>query len=86
MSESISQLVAIPNATLSACPSHEIQKLCPLGMADANEMSEASLETVVALLDDEHNRSILTVTSGEPKSASDLTDHCGISPSSVYRR
>lgn len=86
MSESISQPVAIPRASLSTCPPYEIQKLCPIRMTESNEMGETSLETVIALLDDEHIRSVLTVTSDEPKSASELADHCDISPSSVYRR
>jgi predicted transcriptional regulator len=55
-------------------------------MTPEEEMADVELETVVALLDDEHVRSILTATSETPLSAKELSEHCGISTSSIYRR
>ena len=50
-------------------------------------VSEApDLATVVDLLDDEHVRSILAATSAEPLSATELSERCDVSPSSIYRR
>jgi DNA-binding transcriptional ArsR family regulator len=47
---------------------------------------EPDLESVVALLDDEYARSILTATSVEPMSATELSDRCDTSLPTVYRR
>ena len=44
------------------------------------------LAEVVALLDDEHVRTILAATSESPRSAADLGERCGISESTIYRR
>ena len=55
-------------------------------MTDETEMAEPELDTVVALLDDEHVRSILTATSERPRSAAELGERCGLSTSSIYRR
>nr|WP_157512652.1 winged helix-turn-helix domain-containing protein [Halapricum sp. CBA1109] len=41
---------------------------------------------VLALLDDEYARAILRQTSGEALSASEISDACGMSVSTVYRR
>ncbi|MFB6121881.1 MAG: helix-turn-helix domain-containing protein [Haloferacaceae archaeon] len=49
-------------------------------------MADVDLATVVALLDDEHVRSILAATSETPLSANELSEHCGVSTSSIYRR
>ncbi|SDX95508.1 winged helix-turn-helix domain-containing protein [Halobellus clavatus] len=55
-------------------------------MTDDSEMADPDLDTVVALLDDEHVRSILTATSDGPYSAAELGERCGLSTSSIYRR
>ncbi|EMA08968.1 hypothetical protein C436_19658 [Haloarcula marismortui ATCC 33800] len=44
------------------------------------------LETVVALLDDEYARAILTATSTEPMTVQELADRTEASPSTLYRR
>lgn len=44
------------------------------------------LTTVVALLDDEHVRTILTATDGEALSAKELSERCDVSVTTVYRR
>lgn len=50
-------------------------------------MSEdPDLTTVASLLDDEYARDILTATSVEPMSATELTDCCDASLPTVYRR
>lgn len=53
-------------------------------MGDTSD--EQDLGRVVELLGDEHVRTILTATSAEPRSAGELSERCGISPSNVYRR
>lgn len=55
-------------------------------MTREGEMADVDLATVVSLLDDEHVRSILVATSERPRSASELSDRCGLSTSSIYRR
>jgi len=55
-------------------------------MTDEREMADRDLDTVVALLGDEHVRSILTATSEHPRSAAELSERCGLSMSSIYRR
>lgn len=55
-------------------------------MTNEGEMADIDLATVVALLDDDHTRSILVATSDTALSANELSDHCGISTSSIYRR
>ena len=47
---------------------------------------DADLETVVSLLDDDHVRTILLVTSENPLSASELAEECDASQQTVYRR
>lgn len=47
---------------------------------------DATLEAVVALLDDDHVRTILTATNVEPMSAKELSEHCDVSQATVYRR
>jgi DNA-binding transcriptional ArsR family regulator len=42
-------------------------------------------ETVAAVLGDETARAILTATSVEPMSASELGDHCDVDTSTAYR-
>lgn len=50
-------------------------------------MSEdPDLETVVALLDDEYAREILTATSSESMTAKELSERCDVSLPTVYRR
>ena len=50
-------------------------------------MSEdTELSTVLAVLDDEYARDILTHTSVEPMSASTLSDRCDASLPTIYRR
>lgn len=44
------------------------------------------MATVAGLLEDETVRSILTVTSQEPMSASTLKSHCDASGPTIYRR
>lgn len=46
----------------------------------------ASPADVFALLDDEYARSLLAATSHEPMTASELSDQCDMSVSTVYRR
>lgn len=43
-------------------------------------------EDVLALLDDEYARAILTATSAEPMSANTLSERCNASVSTIYRR
>ncbi|MFW5974276.1 MAG: helix-turn-helix domain-containing protein [Natrialbaceae archaeon] len=47
---------------------------------------ESDLSELLALLDDEYARSILTETSVEPMSASTLSDRCDASLPTIYRR
>jgi predicted transcriptional regulator len=49
-------------------------------------MADLRLETLVSLLDDEHVRSILVATSERPLSATELSEQCDLSTSSIYRR
>jgi predicted transcriptional regulator len=55
-------------------------------MTSEDEMADVDLATIISLLDDEHTRSILTATSETPMSAKELSEHCGLSTSSIYRR
>jgi DNA-binding transcriptional ArsR family regulator len=41
---------------------------------------------LLALLEDEHARAILAETSAEPMSATMLSERCGVSESTIYRR
>ena len=43
-------------------------------------------EEIISLLDDPYARSILVETRGDPRSAESLSDACGASPSTIYRR
>lgn len=43
-------------------------------------------DQVFALLDDEYARSLLSATSHKPMTASELSDQCDMSVSTVYRR
>jgi predicted transcriptional regulator len=47
---------------------------------------ECSIEEVAALLEDETVRTILTATSVEPMSAPALSECCGVSEPTIYRR
>lgn len=47
---------------------------------------ECDIEDIAALLEDETVRTILTATSDEPMSASELSDRCGVSEPTIYRR
>ncbi|MFC7114428.1 helix-turn-helix domain-containing protein [Natronoarchaeum sp. GCM10025703] len=47
---------------------------------------ESDLEAIAALLEDETARRILTETSSQPMSASDLSERCEASKPTVYRR
>jgi len=61
-------------------------KLFPARMTVDAVSEDADLADVVALLDDEHVRSILVATSAEPLSAKELGERCDLSVSSIYRR
>lgn len=52
----------------------------------ADESTDERLETVAALLEDEHARAILRHVSAESLSASELIDRCGASKATTYRR
>ena len=47
---------------------------------------DPDLETVAGLLDDEYARAILTATSRTPMSAKRLSEQCGASKPTIYRR
>jgi predicted transcriptional regulator len=47
---------------------------------------ECTIEELAALLEDETVRTILTETSVEPMSATRLSDRCGVSEPTIYRR
>jgi predicted transcriptional regulator len=47
---------------------------------------DCDIEDVAALLEDETARTILTETSIEPMSATTLSERCGVSEPTVYRR
>ena len=55
-------------------------------MTERSVSEKPDLATVVDLIDDEHVRSILAATSAEPLSATELSERCDVSPSSIYRR
>ena len=55
-------------------------------MTETPVAEDTDLSTVVGLLDDEHARSILVETSEEPLSATELSERCDVSVSSIYRR
>ena len=55
-------------------------------MTDPTVTDDLDLGEIVALLDDEHARSILAATSAEPLSAAELGDRCDVSVSTIYRR
>jgi predicted transcriptional regulator len=55
-------------------------------MTETPVSEDTDLSTVVSLLDDEHARSILVATSEEPLSATELSERCDVSVSSIYRR
>ena len=55
-------------------------------MTESTVTEEPDLADVAELLDDEHVRSILAATSAEPLSANELSDQCGVSVSTIYRR
>jgi len=75
-----------PNRT--ARPSRALTT--PTTMTSARDGPDVSgdptLETVVALLDDDHARAILTATSDDALSAKELSDRCDVSQATVYRR
>ncbi len=41
---------------------------------------------ILTLLGDDHVQTILSVTSEQPMSASELSDMCNVSPATIYRR
>lgn len=47
---------------------------------------DPDLASLIALLDDDSARTILTETSSEPRSATELAEHCDASLSTVTRR
>jgi predicted transcriptional regulator len=57
-------------------------------MTDGAEQphDESRLETLCELLADEYNREILRAASVEPVSASELSERCGVSQTTIYRR
>ena len=61
-------------------------RLFPQRMTETPVSEDTDLSTVVSLLDDEHARSILVATSEEPLSATELSERCDVSVSSIYRR
>lgn len=61
-------------------------KILVLRMSDDAVDEDPDVADVVALLDDEHVRSILVATSAEPLSAKELGERCDLSVSSIYRR
>jgi predicted transcriptional regulator len=67
-------------------PGGNPNRQCSRQMTRDGEMTGLDLDTVVSLLDDEHVRSILIATSEAPRSANELSDRCGLSTSSIYRR
>lgn len=54
-------------------------------MTDADS-DATTLSELLSVLDDEHSRTILAATSDSPLSATELSDRCELSPSSIYRR
>lgn len=69
-----------------AVTAHDTKHLCTNQMPREDEMADVDLAAVVALFNDEHVRAILTATSEEPLSATELSKHCDVSTSSIYRR
>jgi len=49
-------------------------------------MEEEDEEEILALVEDEHARDILTTLTTEPMSVSELCSECGISDPTAYRR
>jgi predicted transcriptional regulator len=47
---------------------------------------ECGIEEIATLLEDDTVRTILTATSRQPMSASELSERCGVSEPTVYRR
>jgi predicted transcriptional regulator len=47
---------------------------------------DCAIEGIAALLEDETARTILTATSVEPMSATALSERCGVSEPTIYRR
>lgn len=64
----------------------DLHKRCTRQKTYERAMTDPDLATLLALLDDEHVRSILAATSERPMSASELGEHCGLSTTSIYRR
>lgn len=54
--------------------------------ADGRPTGDPTVEAVASLLEDETVRTILTETSTQPMTASELADRCGASQPTVYRR
>lgn len=55
-------------------------------MTEPTVTGDLDLSDLIGLFDDEHVRSILAATSAEPLSAGELSDRCGVSVSTIYRR
>jgi len=71
---------------IRSIPTLTTPTIMPSARDDSGVSGDESLETVVALLDDDHARAILTATSDEALSAKDLSERCDISQATVYRR
>jgi len=49
-------------------------------------MTDEEKSNILKMLSDEHTREILKQTMKRPMSADELSEECGISPQSIYRR
>ncbi|USZ70894.1 winged helix-turn-helix domain-containing protein [Natronosalvus halobius] len=54
--------------------------------ADADAEDDADVERLATVLEDPTTRTILTETSQEPLSARTLSERCGVSEPTIYRR
>lgn len=59
--------------------------LCDQRMTD-HDVTEDPAADLLALLSDEVTRCVLLATSEGPRSAAELSDRCGVSQSTIYRR
>lgn len=60
--------------------------LCDQRMTDHDVTEDPAPADLLALLDDEVTRCVLLATSEGPRSAAELSDRCGVSQSTIYRR
>ncbi|MFB6151977.1 MAG: ArsR/SmtB family transcription factor [Haloarculaceae archaeon] len=56
------------------------------GTDDATDVSDPEVSTLLSVLDDEGAREVLEAVDGQPHSAAELSERCGVSVSAVYRR